>query len=252
MTETIAHDAPSNIWSCRLCWRIACGIFLTIFLVASVVVFISVMVFERDRIFAAEHDALLIARAIFRSVELEDLGTEEFPRQASILSESSVLSGMQILDHNSQVVAGFGELPGKFTVPKLAYLRDVTVRRPIKDGARVDIYWPDFRTRTPYFVVARVDTHEIGAEVRTYAWRIVGTAALATVTLMVAVMAVLAKLLLNPILSLRLGLQEIMGDPDAVTGHEIPLSSEDEIRDVISAVNTLSARLTNAVRKNGR
>ncbi len=248
MTVTTMRDVLPGFKSCRLCWRVTCAVFLIILSIEALILTFSVLIFEQEKIFEVEHEALVIARAILRSVEPEDFGTDELARQAAILSESTVLSGMQILDRNSQVLGGFGDLPSKFIVPKLAYLRDVTVRRPVKDGTRMDIIWPDFRTRSPNFVVARVGTYKIGAQVTAYTWRIVGIAALATVSLMIAIMVVLAKLILTPILSLRLGLQEIVDDSDGSKSHELPIVGGDEIRETISGVNTLSARLTDAVR----
>jgi len=249
MTVTTMRDALWGFKSCRLCWRVTCVVFLIVLSIEALIILFSVLVFERDRVFEVEHEALVIARAILRSTNQEDFGTDELSRKAAILSDSTALSGMQILDGNSQVLGGFGDLPGKFIVPKLAHLRAVTVRRPVKDGARVDIYWSNSRTRSQNFVVARIDTHEIGAQVRVYTWRIAGIATLVTVALMIAIMVVLAKLILNPILSLRLGLQEIVDDPDGSRSHELPLAGGDEILDIIHGVNALSARLTDAVRK---
>jgi signal transduction histidine kinase len=201
------------------------------------ILFFSVRNYERDRLAEVEREAVVVMRAILRSVGAQGTLATRFPETAASLRDGSVLIGAQVFEKTGVEIARFGEPPGLFDdVPESS---GKTIRRRMIDNTRMDVLWPPRRVRAPYLVSARIDTSEIEAQIEAFVWRIAGLVLLISVFVTIVTMLVLNGMVLSPIISLRNRLTDTGSDPNNPEKYIVESRRSDEWGHVIQAFNRM-------------
>ena len=231
----------AGLRQCRLCWRIAGAIFLTILATEAAILFFSVNRFENDRLYEVEREGLVVARAILREAKiLIDMSTGLAvigPRSR----EGTVLSGLRVFTEEGTLIGQFGDLPN-LQVPVDGQVSTTRYQR-FDDRSKVDVLWPSRRTHTSFIVTARIDTSEIPPQVNAFVWRIVGLVLLISTIVTLVAMLVLERLVLRPIRGLRDGLSAIAQNPKGPPVGGLSDYGTDELRDVTKNFDLLTSRL---------
>jgi signal transduction histidine kinase len=227
----------NDSFSCRLCWSVATGVFFAILVVEAAILLFSVNNYERDRLAELERESLVVARSIVRSFDVLENSGVSLADVGEGLRINSVLIGAEFYDEAGTKISGFGELPDmSFGGASDSETMNRKITMPY---ARLDLYWTPSQLKEPYFVSARIDTSEIGAQVNAFIWRIIGLVLLISVFVTVVTMVVLERMVLSPIRDLRDGLLVAGSDSDHSVKHLLPAVRSDELGEVIQAFNQM-------------
>ncbi|SDG06311.1 Signal transduction histidine kinase [Limimonas halophila] len=220
---------------CRLCWRVAAVVFLSILLVEAVILVPSYFDYRSDLVARARHGGQAALTALLSPVAD---GRSE-PHVHSVLQAGKRLPGAtpvqggRLLTPEGAELGRFGDAPK--TLPDA--LRDGPAWT---DGGRslLVYYPPEELNVTGYGVVARLQAGWIETELHAFVWRIAGLVLLISLTVCAATMAVVGRTALAPMLRLRDRLQRAMADPEHADSLRVE-AGNDEWRDVGRAVRDL-------------
>ena len=226
---------------CRLCWRITGAIFLTILVTEAAILFFSIHQFEADRLYEVEREGLVVARLIVREAQDHKDMASEIAAIGPRLRQNTALLGLRVFDRSGTLAGQFGNVPDSLSPGKGDGSK--TLRKYFNDGSVTDVMWPSQRTRTPFVVVARIDTSEIPPQVNAFVWRIVGLVLLISTIVTLVAMLVLERLVLRPIRGLRDGLSAIAQNPKDPPVFKLSDYGKDELREVTKNFDRLTSRL---------
>jgi PAS domain S-box-containing protein len=107
------------------------------------------------------------------------------------------------------------------------------------DGRSFDVFWSAALLGTSHGLAARLDASWISAELTAFLWRIAGLVLLISFVVCAATMAIVGRTVLSPLLRMRANLTTAALDPANVDRYPMPPVSEDELGDVVAAINAL-------------
>ncbi|MBL4740559.1 MAG: ATP-binding protein [Sneathiella sp.] len=211
--------------------------FFAILIVEAVILLFSVNSYEQDRLAEVEREALVVMRTIVRVVQSEGNIPEEFPEISNLLRDNTVLLGARIFDKKGKELSSLGEKPALFD-PGFNKTK-VTLRSILEDPARMDVLWPPLRSKSDYFVSARIDIGEISPQINSFIWRIAGLTLIISLFVTAVTMLTLERTLLSPIKFLRDRLRQASEDPNNPVNYVMKVTSDDEWGDVVAAYNRM-------------
>jgi signal transduction histidine kinase len=222
----------------RLCWRITGAIFLTIFIVEAAILVPSYRNYERDllvRLNEVGHAGMVSAFAARGPVDdrdLRDLG--------GALTAATKLRGGSFYRPDGGNIGIFGEAP--------IHSADQLLRRGPQRVApdRYEVIWPAQTDKLPVTVVARLDSAAIPGALIAFLWRIGGLVLLISLTVCGMAMFVLSYFVLFPLLKIRTSLLEAQENPADADSFMLPESRNDELGEVVAALNQLLRRVSKA------
>jgi len=221
----------ATLTHCRLCRHVTGAAFLAIVLVEGAILFFSIQSFERDRLQEIEREGLAVVRAWFQISS--DGGPEILNRMAPIIGNGSVLLSAEVED-----TAG----------NELAYLKQNSILPPEKN-AQFSVTWLPDQLGYPLVVKAQLDRSELPAQLNAFIWRIVGLVLLISVVVTFVMMAILNRLVLDPIRTLNGRMEAAEQDVSNPTNYRIMQYRNDELGDASQSYNRLLSRLSLAFKE---
>jgi adenylate cyclase len=166
----------------------------------------------------------------------------------SLMNYSTIVGGA-LYDKNRQLVGTFGETPQGLPVDQELPEMEIL---PVPGVDRVDMVWVSLRMDSRYTLVLRQDTSSIQSELQAFGGRIAGLVLIIALFVTATTMAVLAKLVIWPILRLRDDL-EIAGESlnkkiDDQSFYSLSTNRSDELGEVMGAFREMLQRVRDEIR----
>lgn len=166
----------------------------------------------------------------------------------SLMNYSTIVGGA-LYDKNRQLVGTFGETPQGLPVDRELPEMEIL---PVPGIDRVDMVWVSLRMDSRYTLVLRQDTSSIQSELQAFGGRIAGLVLIIALFVTATTMAVLAKLVIWPILRLRDDL-EIAGESlnkkiDDQSFYSLSTNRSDELGEVMGAFREMLQRVRDEIR----
>jgi len=237
-----------GLFACRLCWRITLAVFALILVVESVLLVPSAQRFERTEL---EHLAAKAQVSVEPTLAigpgLSDAAA--LPRDLLPLMLEYDIQALAIYGRDGKLAAAFGvqpapALPAQAT--RLGQMAIGTSRAP--DGAHLEVAWSSNALGAP-FVVARLDSRQVGRDLAAYMVRIGGLVALIVLVVTAGTMVVLDRWVLRAVLRLRESALGAAADPDRAERYAVPTRRRDEMGDLIGAHNAMLERVAASKRR---
>ncbi len=223
-----------DLLECRLCWKIAFAVMVSILAIEIVVLIPSYQAHQRDLMakLHASSKAAVIAGFKFNRLSND----RDLLRAGKFLVEEDLLKGGSLYRADGTLIGHFGERPD--LTPALA------ARDKVKDihpagGRRMDLIWTQGDTGLPFTVVGHLDSSKIAAQMMAYVMRIAGLVLIISLFVCAATMFALSRIILVPLLQLRAKLGEACDDPANPEKCKLNLERNDEFGDVVDRFNTL-------------
>ncbi len=164
----------------------------------------------------------------------------------SLMNYSTIVGGA-LYDENRQLVGTFGETPQVLPVDRELPEMEIL---PVPRGEqidRVDMVWASLRMDSNYTLILRQDTSHIQSELQAFGGRIAGLVLIIALFVTATTMAVLAKLVIWPILRLRDDLEiagESLNQPiDDQSFYSLSTKRSDELGEVMEAFREMLQRV---------
>jgi PAS domain S-box-containing protein len=224
---------------CKLCWRVALYVILSVIAVEAVILIPSYRNYERDLLLRLEHTGLATVSAAY-------LGNSHATNRDLILVgkhlvRQKMMAGGALYGIDGGEIGQFGEIPA--LTP-----RSGAVTRRSDNGDWYDVFWPAEVLDVPFSVAARLDARWIATELQAFLWRIIGLVLLISTVVCAATMAIVGRKILSPLLSLRSNLLAASEDPANVDKYTMAIKSDDELGEVIDTTNRLLEQVAKAHR----
>jgi len=224
---------------CRLCWRVAAVVFLSILVVEAIILVPSYFNYRDDLVDRAVHGGEAALTALLSPVATGDGGRREpyVPRVLEAgerLPNATEVQGGLLLNPQGARMGSFGNTPDI----RPSRLRDGPVWS--SDGDALLVYYgPERLSVTGYGIVARIEAGWIQEELSGFVWRIAGLVLLISSVVCAATMAVVGRTTLAPMLRLRDRLTRALENPEHADALRFTAGHNDEWRDVGEAVHDL-------------
>ena len=236
-TDEIAAVERSPVGAslrCRLCWRISITVFLSILIIEAALLIPSYRNYERDLLLRLEDTGRIALITGLRANAHRS--TRDLLIYGNLLVGPTWLRGATLYGMDGNIIGSFGEVPE--LTPAAARETGVGKLR-LADGERYEALWPPAETGLPFTVVGRLDSGWVSGELVAFVWRILGLVLVISVFVSGATMFVLGRLILRPMLQLRAKLVAARRDPANAERYAIERHRNDELGDMIEALNDL-------------
>ena len=220
--------------ACRLCWRVALTVLISIVVVEAAILFPSLRNYERDLLHRIE-DSVTAAMAARINAHVDSPRAAVVGLSAAMANYPPLLGG-QIYDSEGRQVGTFGEQP-TIRITEAASLS--RRERRIEDGNRFELLWPRAVSGLPFDIVARADSTWVSDELRGFILRITGLVLLISTVATSAALLVLGRSVLLPLLKLRERMSAVGADPENPEQHIVPTTRRDELGELIHHFNDL-------------
>ena len=226
---------------CRLCRRIAAYVLLSIVAIEAAILIPSYRNYERDLLLRLESVGRAEVTAMYGT------GAQLRERDPLVLGglhsrkPTSSLRGGRLYRPDGGLIGGFGAEPD-LTLDGAGTAGRSKLRSG--DGAYYDILLTPQETGLPFTVTARLDAGWIGPELAAFVWRILGLVLLISLFVCAVTMGILGRSILLPLLNLRRSLTAARDDPAHADSYTLPTTRDDEMGDVIRAVDGLLVRVS--------
>ncbi len=223
-----------NLLQCRLCWKIALAVMVSILAIEIAVLIPSYQTHQRDLMAKLHASGRAAVIAGFKFNRLDN--DHDLLQAGKFLVEEDLLKGGSLYRADGTLIGHFGERPQ--LTPALA------ARDKVKDihpagGRRMDLIWTRGDTGLPFTVIGHLDSSKIAAQMMAYVMRIAGLVLIISLFLCAATMLALSRIILVPLLRLRAKLAEACDDPANLEKYKLNLELNDEFGDVVDRFNTL-------------
>jgi len=230
----LAWPQVRNLLQCRLCWKIACAVMVSILAIEIAVLIPSYQTHQRDLMAKLHASGRAAVIAGFKFNRLDN--DHDLLQAGKFLVEEDLLKGGSLYRADGTLIGHFGERPQ--LTPALA------ARDKVKDihpagGRRMDLIWTRGDTGLPFTVIGHLDSSKIAAQMMAYVMRIAGLVLIISLFLCAATMLALSRIILVPLLRLRAKLAEACDDPANLEKYKLNLELNDEFGDVVDRFNTL-------------
>ncbi|MEE8517008.1 MAG: hypothetical protein V3T02_10250, partial [Alphaproteobacteria bacterium] len=217
-----------NLFKCRLCWKIAFAVMVSIIAIAAAILIPSYQAHKSelmDKLHASGRAAVITGFKLHGHGDRHD-----FLLAGNLLVKEGLLKGGSLYRPDGSLIGHFGEIP--HLTPALA-ARDKIMSFHQADGQRMDLIWPMDHTGLPFTVVGRLDATMIADEITAYGMRVTGLVLIVSLFVCLATMFALGKIILVPLLQLRTRLAEAGDDPANPENYTLSLERRDEFGDVV-------------------
>ncbi len=219
---------------CRLCWRISIAVFLSILTIEAALLIPSYRNYERDLLLRLEDTGRTALITGLRTNAHRS--TRDLLIYGGQLIGPTWLTGATLYGMDGSTIGSFGEVPE--LTPAAARETGVGKLR-LAGGERYEVLWPADETGLPFAVVGRLDSGWVSGELVAFVWRILGLVLVISVFVSGATIFVIGRLILRPMLQLRAKLVAARRDPTNAERYAIERHGNDELGDMIGALNDL-------------
>ncbi len=234
---------PASL-QCRICRRVALLVFLSIVAIEAAILVPSYRNYERDllqRLEDTSHAAILAAFNLHGHARHRDLLI-----LGRALTRMTDIRGGALYTAEGDEIGKFGETPMlTLADPGAAGIG----RRHLRSARRYEVAWPAAGGSLPVGVVVRLDSAWVADELVSFVWRIGGLVLLISVVVCGGAMLVLSRTVLGPMLDLRTALMAAGERPAESERHMLTVARQDELGDVVDAVNKLLYRVSRTFRE---
>ncbi len=229
------------LFRCRLCWRVTFAVFAAIFVIEAAILIPSYQ--TRERALLDRLDQVYRATVVSSASYVLRHDGAEFVYVLDELSQNSKLAGGAIYRADGSLVGSFGEAP---------------VNRPgalsaggeyLADSNRYEVVWRPDQTGLDVVVVGRLNASGIPAQLRNFVWRIAGLVLLISGFVCVVTMFILDRIVLGPMLTIRDKLVSAQRDPAHADRYTMSAQRNDEVGEVVEALNSLLVRVSKTHRE---
>ena len=233
-----------DVFSCRLCSKVALAALVSIFTVELVILIPSYGNYQRDLLKRIEEVGFATIWSAFRlhgHVDNRDLLI-----YGQALARGSAVSGGAIYQPDGQPVGTFGETPE--LTPK-GIREGAPTRVLTADGNRYEVAWMAADTGLPLTVIGRLNSTWVGPELTAFVWRIFGLVLLISLVVCGVIMLIVSRFVLRPMLDLRRNLVAARDDPANADQYVLDTTSRDEFGEMVDAANGLLHRVSKTHRE---
>ncbi len=232
--ETNFMAATPNIWRSKISWKIALSAFLTILVIQSAILIIT---FKEQ-----EQTLLTEAQEIGRSIIAPSIGrTSDFLSSpitneiANNINTTTIVNGFTIYSADLRFLGAYGN-PVSMVIRDMS---DINQSYRSVDGAFFEVVYTSSDLKSPYVVVAQIDTQNIAPSLLSFVHRSLAIMFLLSAFVTAVLMISLSKWLLEPILFMRNNLMEAAKNPETPNISESPYDVRDEVGGAIAMSQTL-------------
>ena len=238
----------------RLCWRIACVVFVSILAVEAIILVPSYRYHLEDQRERLEETALASLRTGLAMIDPAD------PAQLATVADralsQSAIQGLTIFAQSGVALHAAGDAPAHVDELLSAVLgRDTDAGRKRPPRSQVpgtsnrDTLWTSERIGMPIHILARIGQGSVEAESATFLRYMIALAVLLAVTVSGVTMLLLGRLVLQPVLTLREHMIAAQGDPEDPAHHTLEVHGKDEVSDAVRAFNAMLLRISDSLRQ---
>lgn len=227
----------------KLSISVAAWVFLSIVAIEVIIFVPSYLRREQELITQIQEVSTAKVGAIL-SLKSSSRNSSQLLTQLESLTNYSTIVGGALYDNNRQLVGTFGEIPQALPVDQ--ELQEMAIL-PVPRVDRVDMVWVKLRMDNGYTLILRQDTSHIQSELQAFGGRIAGLVLIIALFVTATTMAVLAKLVIWPILRLRDDL-EIAGESlnreiEEQNFYSLSVKRSDELGEVMGAFREMLQRV---------
>ncbi len=238
-SEPAAPPRPRvRIFGCRLCWRLALAVWVSIILVHALLLIPSVAHHRDLRLERLGQIGLAAVRAALPPLRLVE--GEEIVRLGQMLQGQWAVRGGAMYDVGGRLIGRFGEPPS-------TRARDFGGRSgymiALANGERQEVFWSAEEAELPFDLVLRLDSSYLRGELFGYVWRAAGIGLLTSFVTAGVVLFSVGRVVLLPLFNLRERLEAAHADAGHPERHQLPVRKADELGDVIGAFNVMLWRI---------
>ena len=229
------------LFRCRLCWRVTFAVFAAIFLIEAAILVPS---YHNQ-----EHNLLNRLNQVGRTMVISasyyflSHASKEFVALLDEVTQGTELAGGAVYDADGELVGTFGEPPSQ----RLGKLLAADEARIIED--RYEIVWQPHETGLTVTVVGRMDASAIPDALSDFVWRIAGLVLLISGFVCIVTMVILDRIVLGPMLGIRANLVAAQREPQYADRHIMSHRRNDEMGEVVEALNSLLMRVSKTYRE---
>jgi hypothetical protein len=234
--------ARMGLLRCRLCWRVALAVFLSILLVAVAMLVPSLAQYRRDRV---DHLSEVGLASIQAALPLYgDPQRHDFALLSQRIQRGPSVQGGAAYGRDGRFLGSFGE-PPRFGPEHFAGLGWPMLEAA--GGARHERLWRARDANLPFDIVLRLDTSSLAGNVEAYLWRALARIVFLSLITSAVTLLILSRVVLLPLLGLRDRLQAVAEDPMHPERFQLPVRGADELGTVIGVFNALLQRTAGAL-----
>lgn len=225
---------------CRLCRRVAVGVFCAILAVEAVVLFVAANRYE-DRLLAEVAERGRAAVHAMFATHTYAMSAPLLMATAKLLSDKELIAGGAIYGADGARIGTFGEAP--LLTPGDA--SDNASQRSAS-GNRLDVFWTDDEIGSDVMMVARLDATGVsGAVTELFVW-VGAIVVLVTLLAGTVTLAIVSQTVLAPLVRFRRHIQTVA--QRLAEGRDSPVAESlpdraDELGDVFRAFTAMRARM---------
>lgn len=229
-----ARPRPGASVRCRLCWRIALAVFVSILTIEAAILIPSYKNYERDLLLRLEDAGrTAVIAGLLANGHASD---RNLLIAGKMLTRATGVRGGALHHVDGRMIGSFGEAP-ELTLAEAR--RTGITRMRQADGARYEVLWTVEETGLSVIVIGRLDSAWITQDLIAFVWRIAGLVLLISAFVSGATMLILGRLILRPMLALRAQLVAARRDPANADRYTLERREGDELGDMIEALNNL-------------
>ncbi len=239
----IDYSRLRSLVGCRICWRIAFTVFLSILAVETAILIPSYDKQEKELLLRLEEEAR--ATAIVGFAINARTSTLDPMANGAVVAGSSRFRGIALYGADGRLIGTSGDAP-ELT---LAEARDSQVSRVRRaDGERYEVLWTARETGLPVSLIGRLDATWVTTELAAYVWRILGLVLVISLFVSVVTIFIVGRLVLRPMLGLRAHLLAARQDPAHADRYTLVERNGDELGEIVEALNELLRHVTKTYR----
>lgn len=233
------------LWGCRICWKVAAAAFLAILFVETIVLIPSYRNYALDWQKSRTSEVRYALQTMISLMNSDTKNVHQVSASIQQIAKDVHILGWRILprDPNAEIFS-VGQLP-RFQSYSDSLQRLLS---SFKYGSYMDLRWSAEQLNAPFSIELRIDTSELKSNLQDFVWRIIGLVAIISLFVTIVIVVVLQKLILNPVLRLRLQLNEAGEDIEHSEDYIIACERNDEIGDVEHSFNAMLINNANNLR----
>lgn len=235
-TVATPSSLSNQLWKSRISWRITLAVFLTIMTVQASLLALTLKGYEEDQLYSLKENIRTSIIPLLDYKQSDFLKAPLHADQEQRLIANTLIHGLTTYALDFNLIRVSGE-PG---IISLTSEDDLTKSHRSSDGQNYEaVFRPNDLNGRPYYMVARLDSGKVAADVQKYVRQNILIMLLLSAFVTTVLMIALGKWLLEPILFLRDNLKAASSSPEAPNILRSPYDPRDEIGGAISIAQDL-------------